>query len=124
MTRHFFRPMKDATVIGVLHNLRCAILRDGQDGLEHVDALLRLRGVDPASLRMYAKQPKRFARGTLRKAVLSALREGPARTSEIARRVLSNAMEYTRAYRCVYQCLDSMRKAGMVRRDGRLWGMA
>ena len=124
MTRHFFRPMKDATVIGVLHNLRCAILRDGQDGLEHVDALLRLRGVDPDSLRMYAKQPKHHGRGKLRIAVIQALRDGPQRGSEIARRVQGNDMTYARAYRLVYQCLSHMKGRGLVRREGRLWMLA
>jgi hypothetical protein len=97
--RHFFRPMKDATVTGVLHNLRCAILRDGLDGLEHVDALLRLRGVDPDSLRMYAKRPKHFGRGKLRCAVLEALRDGPMRGRDIARRVQGNGLEYAHACR-------------------------
>lgn len=118
MTRHFFRPMKDATVTGVLHNLRCAILRDGHDGLEQVDALLRLRGVDPESLWTPKKQPKHFARGTLRRAVLGALRDGPARASEIARRVRGNVLSCARDYKCVYQCLDSLKKAGVVRREG------
>jgi len=74
MTRHFFRPMKDDTVIGVLHDLRCAIVRKDQDGLEHADALLRLHRVGPESLRMYAKQPKHFGRGKLRIAVMQARR--------------------------------------------------
>ena len=124
MTRHFFRPMKDATVIGVLHNLRCEILRDGQDGLEHVDALLRLRGVNPASLRTYAKQPKHFRRGKLRQAVMDALRDGLMRGSDIARRVQGNGLDYPRAYRLTYQCLSSMKVRGLVRREGRLWGLA
>jgi len=64
-------------VIGVLHNLRCAIVREGQNGLEQVDALLRLHGVGPESLRMYAKQPKHFGRGKLRIAVVQARLEGP-----------------------------------------------
>ena len=113
MTRHFFRPMKDATVIGVLHNLRCAILREGHDGLEHVDALLRLRGVDPDRLRMYAKHPKHHGRGKLRIAVIQALRDGPLRGSEIARRVQGEGLDYARAYRLVYQCLNSMKDKGL-----------
>ena len=122
MTRHFFRSMKDATVIGVLHNLRCAILRDGQDGLEHVDALLRLRGIDPASLRTYAKQPKHFRRGKLRLAVMEALRDGPMRGSDIARHVQGNGLDYPRAYRLTYQCLSHMKAKGLVTCEGRLWG--
>jgi len=64
-------------VIGVLHNLRCAIVREGQNGLEHADALLRLHGVGPESLRVYAKEPKHFGRGKLRIAVMQARLEGP-----------------------------------------------
>ena len=124
MTLPYFRPMRDATVIGVLHNLRCAILREGQDGLEHVDALLRLRGVDPDGLRMYAKQPKHHGRSKLRLAVIQALRDGPQRGSEIARRVQGEGLDYARAYKLTYDCLRHMHGKGLVRREGRLWGLA
>ena len=78
--------------------MRAVIMREGRKGLEHVDALLRLRGVDPASRVIHAKQPKHFARGTLQRSVLGALRDGPARGSEIARGVQGNVLDYAKAY--------------------------
>ena len=52
-----FRPIQDKTIVNVLHHIRSSILRDGLEGLEHVDALLCLRGVDPASLYVPKKWP-------------------------------------------------------------------
>ena len=113
--------MRATSINAALHNLRSLIVRDGQDGLEHVDALLRLRGVDPDSLWIPQKRPHHFAHGKLRVAVLEVLRGGPARGSEIARRVQGNTLTYARAYRLVYQCLSHMKDKGLVRREGRLW---
>jgi hypothetical protein len=124
MTRHYFRPIKDETVISTLHYLRSVIVREGQDGLEHVDALLRLRGVDPDSLPMPAKRPKHFARGKLRIAVMEALRDGPMTGADIARRVQGNGLDYALAYKRVYQCLNHMQGAGLVRSDGGKWRLA
>ena len=123
MTRHYFRPIKDETVNNVLHYLRSVIVREGQDGLNHVDALLRLRGVDPDSLPMPAKMPKHFARGKLRVAVIGALRDGPLTGAEIARRVQGNGLDYAAAYKRVYVCLSAMQNAGLVRRESGKWGL-
>lgn len=123
MTRYYFRPWKDDTLISALHFMRCQIVRDGQDGLDHVDALLRLRGVNPDSLSMPAKRPKHFARGKLRVAVMEALRGGPMTGADIARRVQGNGLDYATAYKRVYQCLNHMQGAGLVTREGGKWGL-
>lgn len=101
--------------------MRCQIARDGAEGLDHVDALLRLRDVDPASLPMPDKRPKHFARGKLRIAILEALRQGPMTGAELARRMQGNGLEYAAAYKRVYQCLNRMLEAGMVRKDAGKW---
>ncbi len=60
-------------MIGVLRYVRAEIIRDGLGGLEHANALLLARGVDPEALPVPRKQPKRFRRGALRMAILRAL---------------------------------------------------
>ena len=71
-------------VIGVLCHIRAEILRDGLDGIEHVEALLRARGADPAALYVPRKQPKHFRHGRLRMAILGALVDGPLAAPQIA----------------------------------------
>jgi hypothetical protein len=62
----------------VLLYLRAQIIRDRLDGLDHVDALLRLRGCDPDAYRVPPKRRRHFRNGGLRRAVLAILREhGP-----------------------------------------------
>lgn len=122
--RYYYRPWKEETLVSALHFMRCQIARDGAEGLAHVDALLRLHGVDPASLPMPDKRPKHFARGKLRIAVMEALRLGPMTGAELARRVQGNGLEYAAAYKRVYQCLNRMLEAGMVRKNGGKWWLA
>ena len=122
--RYYYRPWKEETLVSALHFMRCQIVRDGAQGLDHVDALLRLRGVDPASLPMPDKRPKHFARGKLRIAILEALRQGPMTGAELARRMQGNGLEYAAAYKRVYQCLNRMLEAGIVRKDTGQWWLA
>lgn len=122
--RYYYRPWKDETLNAALHFMRCQIVRDGAEGLDHVDALLRLRGVDPESLPMPQKRPKHFARGRLRIAIMEALRDGPMTGADLARRVQGNGLDYAAAYKRVYQCLDAMKRAGVVKRNGGKWRLA
>lgn len=122
--RYYYRPWKDETLVSALHFMRCQIVRDGAEGLDHVDAMLRLRGVDPASLPMPDKRPKHFARGKLRIAILEALRQGPMTGADLARRVQGNGLEYVAAYKRVYQCLNRMLESGIVRKDAGRWWLA
>ena len=71
------------TIIRALYRLRAEIIRDGQDGLEQVDALLRLRGADPEGRRVPPKLARHFGRGKLRLAILMALRDGPRTGAQI-----------------------------------------
>ena len=121
MARYYFRPWKDDTLIAALHFMRCQIVRDNGEGLSHVDALLRLRGVDPETLPIPDKRPKAFKRSGLRQRVLAELRDGPLTGAELARRVRGNGLDYAAAYKRVYACLQKMTVAGLVVKDGRTW---
>jgi hypothetical protein len=123
MTRYYFRPWKDETLIAALHFMRCQIVRDDLEGLAYVDGLLRMRGIDPSSLPMPEKRPKHFARGKLRIAVMDSLRAGPMTGADLACHVRGNGLDYATAYKRVYQCLSHMKGKGQVRRDGRLWSL-
>lgn len=71
----------------MLFRIRHDIVRGDGDGLEHVDALLRLRGIDPEARLIRSPRPRRFKRGHLTRAVLRALRDGPQTTAQIAAKV-------------------------------------
>lgn len=120
MPRYYFRPIKDETIIATLHHLRCIIVRDGQPGLDHVDALLRQLGADPDTLPMPRKVPHHFARGELRARILDVLRNGPLTGAEIAERVRGD-LPYADAYKRTYQALTKMKARGMVRHEARVW---
>ncbi|WP_439122004.1 helix-turn-helix domain-containing protein [Marivita sp.] len=100
-----------------LYHLRAQIVREGLDGLEHVDALLKLRGVDPESLHIPEKRHWRYRRGEFRIAVIEALREGPKTAPQIARELDHN-------HACVCRCLRTLEGRGVVQRDGRVWLLA
>lgn len=117
-----FRPIQDKTIVNVLHHIRSSILRDGLEGLEHVDALLGLRGVDPASLYTPRKWPNHFRRGELRRAVAEALTDGPLTLAVLAARV-GGGLAPQDAYRRTYKALQKMQDKGIVWHEGRLWGL-
>lgn len=126
MRRHEHRSIKEDTIVAVLHYVRAEIVRDGLDGLEHVEALLRARGVAPDARHVPRKTPKHFRRGQLRAAILRALRDSPRSGPEIAREIAreTNGLTYEQVYKRVYIALYAMKRAGLVERDGRLWGLA
>ncbi len=121
MPRPHFRPITDKSVVSVLDFIRAVIVRDGLQGVEHADALLRLWGTDPASLPVPLKRPRHFKRSGLRRAILAALREsGPQTGAELAKRV-GDGLEPKAAYKRTYAALVKMRGAGLVTHEGRLW---
>ena len=119
--------MLDKTITSALLNLRAQIIRDKLEGLEHVNALLVARGVDPAAHIVRAKRKGDAARrGIMRMMVLNAMRDGPKRYTEIAaiaglRRpdIALDSMQRRTA-----QVLVKLQIAGAVTREGRLWGLA
>jgi predicted Rossmann fold nucleotide-binding protein DprA/Smf involved in DNA uptake len=116
MTRKTMARMGEAHIARVLYHLRADAIREGAPGLEHVNALLILRGHDPEANGIPAKRPKTFPRGELRRRVLDALRGGPKTTAEIADGIVTD-----RAVKRVRECLVRMEKAGMVRQDEKNW---
>lgn len=114
--------MQDKSIDGALLALRKQIIRENLDGLEHVEALLLLRGVDMPAV-LPAKLPDAARRGHMRLMVLEALRDGPKPLKDIAAHVSAKRSEisYGAAYSRCGQCLAKMKKAGLVRRGGRFW---
>ena len=122
MTRYYYRPWKDESLVSALHFLRCRIVREGEPGLDHVDALLRQLGVDPDELSMPQKVPKAFKRGELQGAILGALRDGPKTGAEIAAVVRGDLPQKT-AYKRVYIALSRMKARRMVRHEHGVWSV-
>ncbi len=123
MTRRYYRPIKDETIISTLHYMRQHIGREGLPGMEHVEALLEQWGVDPDTLTSPRKRPKLFAKGELRRLVLDALREGPQTGRQIADKVEAARPDLPEghAYKRVYICLWGLKKRRLVRNAGGVW---
>ena len=98
-----------------LYRIRAQIVRDGLEGLEHVDALLRLRGCDPEAVHVPRKTKRTFKRGELRRAMLAALRDGPKRLGDIDVGADGGSLS------CA---LWRARKAGLVVKEGGMWRLA
>lgn len=120
MARYYLRPIKEDTIINTLHYMRAVTVREGAEGLDHIDALLRLRGVDPESLPVPQKFPKTFKRGQLTQAILRELRDGPLRGPELARRLQGN-LAYEDAYKKVYAALHRLKAAGFIELSQLRW---
>ena len=119
--------MLDKTITNALKALRRQIIRENLDGLAHVDALLLARGISPAKVQIRAKRKPDFSRkGIMRLMEVDALQDGPKRHPEVAASILPRRPELTpqACYKRTGQALDRLQKAGMVKREGRLWGLA
>lgn len=80
--------MLPKTIDAALLNLRAQIVRDGGDGLAHVEALLAMRGCAIVPVPRKAAPPQ-FRRGELRRMIFAELRNGPVRGREIVARILA-----------------------------------
>ena len=117
------RRLKPETITRALVALRAELIRDGGPGLEHVEALLILRGSNLPPVPRKAKPPH-FRRGKLRAAICVALRDGPLTGPEIVERVCAaHGLAYRAMYRSVYSQLGQLRRAGLVVREGGLWSV-
>lgn len=121
-----FRPLQEKTILNVLHHIRAEIVRSDLDGIEHADALLRARGVDPETQPVARVRNGEFRRNQLSTAVLRALRDGPKTTAEITA-LVSNRPN---AARSVAVTLIRLRDQGWVRvvspqrgRIRQVWGL-
>lgn len=114
--------MLDKTITNALCQLRAQIIRGKLDGLEHVEALLLARGVDPAA--QHVPQQIAQRRDTSRLA-MAALRDGPKRSKEVALHVMAaTGMPERQASAIMYQAVYNLHRRGLVVRDGRVWRLA
>ena len=115
------RRLKPETITRALAALRAELMREGGLGLEHVEALLQLRGNNLAPVPRKAP-PQQFKRNRLRLAIRIALRGGPITGPEIVKRIAaSHGLDYGEIYRSVYSQLGQMRRAGVLAHEGALW---
>jgi len=114
--------MQNKTINGALLALRKQIIRGNLDGLNHVEALLRLRGVQMPHV-MPAKRSDVARRGQMRIIILGALRDGPKRLPEITAHVVRCRpdADADRAYKRVSVVLTKMKAEGLVWHEGRVW---
>jgi hypothetical protein len=119
-----FKPYEPKTITRALRNLRGQIIRNGGPGLEHVEALLLLRGdkLGPVPRKL---GPIHFQRGKLRVAIFAVLRAGPLTGPHIVEGVCAaHGLGYSAMYRSVYSQLGDMKCKGLLRHEGPLWGLA
>lgn len=107
----------DETTNVSLYYLRAQIIREGLEGLHHVEALMRLRGLDPESIHVPQKNKRRFRNGELRRAVLNSLRQEACTARQIA-----DKLDCQR--NSVRTALRTLEARGAVRREGRVWKLA
>ena len=118
------RRLKPETITSALVALRAELVREGGPGLEHVEALLLLRGSNLPPVPRKAKPPH-FRRGKLRAAICAALRDGPLTGPAIVERVCAaHGPAYGTMYRSVYSQLGQLRRAGVLARGDGLWRLA
>lgn len=111
--------LNEASIARVLYFIRAEIVRDGSEGLDHVNALLEMRGHDPEAYHVPEKTPRRFkGRSSRKQAVLSALREGPATSRQLCARIARDAPELDAEaiYPSVAGCLSELKRAGVATR--------
>lgn len=119
--------MLDKTITNALIEIRKQIIRNHLDGLEHVNTLLSLRGVDLSALQVRAKRKPDYSRkGIMRLMVTDALRAGPMRHRDLSVLIAARRPEITPqdAYRRTGKALDKMKLAGLVKHEGRMWGLS
>lgn len=118
--------MQEKSILNVLLHVRAEIIRDGLDGLEHVDALLRARGFDPASQAVPRKIARTFGRGKQHQILLEALRAGPDTARGLAEKVAARhgGVEGENILASVHVTLTVMKRRGLAANAGAVWRLA
>lgn len=116
--------VSEAMVSSALHTLRVRTIREGLPGLEHVEALLALRGDNLAPV-----LPARtilFRKGELSRMIRQALREGPLELRAIVKHAYASkpAMDDKAARNRVANALTRLKREGVVAHEGRVWRLA
>ncbi len=114
--------MQEKTINNALLALRKQIIRDGGQGLDYVESLLALRGVDMPRV-MPAKRSDAARKGQMRRIILEALSDGPKPLRQIVTVVERSRPEIPprAAYVRTTQALDKMKNCGMVVSDSGCW---
>jgi hypothetical protein len=119
------RKLKPETITRALVALRAELIREGGPGLDHVEALLQLRGHNLGPVPRKPVTPARFRRNRLRVAIYAALRGGPLTGPQIVEWVsAAHGLAYAAMYRSIYAQLHAIRKSGRVVREDRRWRLA
>lgn len=117
--------MQERSIDGALLALRKVTIRENRDGLEHIETLLRMRGVSMPCV-FDGKRPDAARAGHMRRWIIEALRDGPKRLPELAAiiAVHTPAVPHERVYKRTSVVLTKMKRIGIVEREGRLWRLA
>lgn len=121
--------MSDRSIDCSLLALRKQLIRSNGAGLEHVEALLALRGI-PVPRVLPAKRPDAARMGAMRRLLLGQLQTGPKTMRELVDHVASCRTELAPhpAYHRTGQALQKLRVAGLIRREAReerwVWQLA
>jgi hypothetical protein len=116
--------MLDKTITSALLNLRASIIREGRDGLDHVEALLVARGVNPAAQHVRRKIPlDSCAQREVKAMVLAVLKDGPKRSRDVGDYFMMRkpGILRDRAMKRVYRAIYKMRDRGLLVTDGLVW---
>ena len=107
--------MQDRTIDSALLNLRKQMIRGDGAGLNHVEALLAMRGVVMPRV-LPAKKADAARMGQMQRLILEALRDGPLPFRAIVDHVAQKRSEisYRVAYVRTGQRLDAMKRKGLV----------
>jgi hypothetical protein len=109
--------------------LRKQLIRGDGVGLEHVEALLVMRGVALPCV-LPAKRPDAARMGAMRRLLLGQLQTGPKTMRELVDHVATCRTELAphAAYHRTGQALQKLRVAGLIRREARdgrwVWQLA
>lgn len=116
--------MLDSSIDSALLALRKQIMRGTGEGLEHVEAILRLRNV-PLPRVLPARRADCAKSGQMRRMIFEALRAGGLSLREVSLLVAHRRPELTfaQALKRSSQCLDRMNTLGLVERRGRNWSL-
>jgi len=109
--------MQDRTI----NNALIALAKQGGSQAKLADVLLDMRGVEWSGI----MQDNPFKRGGTKHMVLEALKGGPMTSKAIGVHIRQKVPHIgpDAAQNRAYQALRRLRDRGLVRRDGRLWGL-
>ena len=111
--------MQDRAINSALLHLRRQITRDRGKGLEHVEAILRRRGVPmpPVSRKPDTKMPRR----ALKRAVLAMPRDGPKTRARIPEALQADGTRPGRATARADNAMGKLSRQGFIERCGDGW---